>query len=237
MPKYFLLSYSTINWRFVSPSRFWRWRPLLVALPSAAASRWSIKDSINSKPYCNRPRQESAIFTQGHFWGMPDLLTALATFIFVLEYVWTLRIGDAQPQPLYLTHLHRFVDLFSIRPLDLWRKNYCVELRHIQHHAAVHIVMVNWVILANRTALHMAYKGGSPVPVSELCQVQAVFCLSLACFTVAIKADPPIKFQHSPAMLTCAAFGGLAQASPGAPWRPVPHGDPAGASAVVITGG
>ena len=71
-----------------------------------AVGNRSVEDSFNEEPECLRVRQQSAIFTQGHFRGMPDLLAALDTFILVLEYVWTLREGPAQPQPLFLHHLH-----------------------------------------------------------------------------------------------------------------------------------
>ena len=86
----------------------------------------SIEDSQSEELAYIRSRQESALFTQGHFQGMSDLWVALTTFIFILEYMWVHRQCVDQPTLLFISHLQDFLNIFCGRPFEKW----CDTHRH-----------------------------------------------------------------------------------------------------------
>ena len=81
---------------------------------------------------------------------------------------------------------------------------------------AVHALISHWVLLAGQPKLRVAFIKGRPVPVSALKPVLAVFRTRFARFSAAIEADSPSDFQHTPATLSCTAFGGLSRPAAGA---------------------
>ena len=74
---------------------------------------------------------------------MADLNSALATFIFFLQYVWSLRQYHDQPPPLLTLHLLELLDIFNSSQFLEWCDEHTEELPHIAHHAlaAVHDII------------------------------------------------------------------------------------------------
>lgn len=146
---------------------------------------------------------------------MADLNTAPATFIFFLQYVWSLRQHCSQPTPLITIHLLELLDIFNSSKFLEWCDEHKEDLQHIAHHAlaAVHDIITAWAKFAHHSAIKAMFGQAQPIAIVELSRVRAVARQRIAKFTTAIDAASPSEFLHVPLTLACAAFGGLA--SPG----------------------